>query len=696
MNTPRRMRMLDDKDPATGEYRIPKIIYSDAYSSEMVAYADLVLPDTTYLERHDCISLLDRPISEPDGPGDAIRQPVVKPDRDVRAFQDVLIELGARLGLPAFVDAEGRPRYPATTPTTSSPRARARRRPAGRLARRGRRAQGRGGAATRRSSTRYIENGCFWRSELPLEQQFFKHANKAYQDCAAAMGLHRPPEPVMFQLYIEIAAEVPPGGAGHGAGRCRPQNTARASTPISTRCRSGISRSRKRAVDPADFPLHAITQRPMAMYHSWGSQNAWLRQIHGQNRLYMNRATASGSASRRRLGLGDRAITAGSGADRADGRRQPGHGVDLERDRQAQRRLEPRRRTRPKSRSGFLLNHLISELLPPPRDGGADVSPTPTRSPARPPGTTCACASRRRPPPRPGIARRISRPYTARRRRSRRPEAWRFATARLARRSGRVAAGEGDMTDLPRQAPGQKKLGLVIDLDICVGCHACATTARSGTPAATWRRSPTPSLRRRRLGRVVQPHAYVRGGRRRRDGAGAGPHRAFPEILPALRGAGLRHGLPDRRLLQAGRGRHRAGRRETCASAASCAPGPAPTARASSTPTRRHEEMHAVHRPHLQREPRRERAPAGLRADVPDQGAPFRRSRRPGFRRLRAGRRARRQGPDAGNGLPAGQQIPAAAPHPQVPDFAAADSRAAPGRPATSNLLRWVDRLLSR
>src|SRR3546814_5837445 len=27
------------------------------------------------------------------------------------------------------------------------------------------------------------------------------------------------------------------------------------------------------------FPLHAITQRPMFMYHSWGSQNAWLRQI---------------------------------------------------------------------------------------------------------------------------------------------------------------------------------------------------------------------------------------------------------------------------------------------------------------------------------------------------------------------------------------------------------------------------------
>ena len=34
------------------------------------------------------------------------------------------------------------------------------------------------------------------------------------------------------------------------------------------------------------------------------------------------------------------------------------------------------------------------------------------------------------------------------------------------------------MTSLPSQHPGQKKLGLVIDLDICVGCHACATACK--------------------------------------------------------------------------------------------------------------------------------------------------------------------------------------------------------------------------
>jgi sulfite dehydrogenase (quinone) subunit SoeA len=38
--------------------------------------------------------------------------------------------------------------------------------------------------------------------------------------------------------------------------------------------------------------LSAVTQRPMAMYHSWDSQNAWLRQIHAHNYLFVNPDTA--------------------------------------------------------------------------------------------------------------------------------------------------------------------------------------------------------------------------------------------------------------------------------------------------------------------------------------------------------------------------------------------------------------------
>ncbi|MGH8164079.1 MAG: molybdopterin-dependent oxidoreductase, partial [Rhodanobacteraceae bacterium] len=94
MDTAHTRKLLCERD-ASGEYKIPRIIYVDAYDSETVAFADLVLPDTTYLERYDCISLLDRPISDADAAADAIRQPVVPPDRDVRPFQDVLLELGA-------------------------------------------------------------------------------------------------------------------------------------------------------------------------------------------------------------------------------------------------------------------------------------------------------------------------------------------------------------------------------------------------------------------------------------------------------------------------------------------------------------------------------------------------------------------------------------------------------------------------
>jgi anaerobic selenocysteine-containing dehydrogenase len=109
MNTSGTRRLLVEKD-ADGAYKIPRIIYVDAYASEMVEFADLVLPDTTYLERHDCISMLDRPISDADGASDAIRHPVVAPDRDVRPFQDVLLDLGTRIGLPGCLREDGSPR----------------------------------------------------------------------------------------------------------------------------------------------------------------------------------------------------------------------------------------------------------------------------------------------------------------------------------------------------------------------------------------------------------------------------------------------------------------------------------------------------------------------------------------------------------------------------------------------------------
>ena len=106
MNTPGIRELLAKKE-ADGAYSIPFLVVVDAFQSETVSFADLVLPDTTYLERYDAISLLDRPISEPDAASDAIRHPIVAPDRDVRAWQEVLVELASRLKFPAFTKPDG-------------------------------------------------------------------------------------------------------------------------------------------------------------------------------------------------------------------------------------------------------------------------------------------------------------------------------------------------------------------------------------------------------------------------------------------------------------------------------------------------------------------------------------------------------------------------------------------------------------
>ena len=290
MNTGGTMQMLTDKDEQTGEYKIPHIIYSDAFFSEMVSYADLILPDTTYLERFDCISLLDRPISSAEGPADAIRQPVIELDRDVRPFQDVLVELGARLGLPAFTNHDGSPRYESykdyliyheRTPGTGSL--------AGWRGEQG--DQHGGGAPNPDQIERYIENGCFWQHSLPKSQQFYKHANKEYLEYAHKMGWIADAGQIVLQIYSEPLQRFRLAAAGHGAHPVPEQHRERIAEyfdplPI------WYAPFEEALVDDNEFPIHAITQRPMAMYHSWGSQNAWLRQIHGWNRLFIHRDKA--------------------------------------------------------------------------------------------------------------------------------------------------------------------------------------------------------------------------------------------------------------------------------------------------------------------------------------------------------------------------------------------------------------------
>jgi anaerobic selenocysteine-containing dehydrogenase len=113
-------------------------------------------------------------------------------------------------------------------------------------------------------------------------------------------------------------------------------------------------------VSPAgDYPLHAITQRPMHMYHSWGSHNAWLRQISVRNVLYVHPEAAAAAE----LADGDWAwIVAPTGRVKAQLKLM--HGVNphtvwtwnaLGKRRGAWGLADDA----PESLQGFLLNHLI-------------------------------------------------------------------------------------------------------------------------------------------------------------------------------------------------------------------------------------------------------------------------------------------------------------------------------------------------
>lgn len=366
MNTRGVMDMLTDKD-ARGEYVIPNIIYSDAYASEMVAYADLVLPDTTYLERHDCISLLDRPICPADAVADSIRWPVIEPDRDVRGFQSVLLDLGARLGLPGMVNEDGSAKYKDYADYIVNHE----RRPGiGPLAGfRGDDGEGAGrGAPNPDQLRRYIENGGFWISQLPKEVQFYKPWNAAYQEWAVECGFYDAPAPYMFNLYVEPMQKFRLAAMGYGDRQPPDHLRDRIKTtldplpiwypPFEDVC-----------VDADEYPIHALTQRPMAMYHSWGTQNAWLRQIHGRNPLYVSgriwreHGFAEGDWARVRSVHG--AITV------------PVVRMDALNDRTiwTWNAIGKRRGTwaiaddAPEATKGFLLNHLIHELLPPKGDG---------------------------------------------------------------------------------------------------------------------------------------------------------------------------------------------------------------------------------------------------------------------------------------------------------------------------------------
>jgi anaerobic selenocysteine-containing dehydrogenase len=107
----------------------------------------------------------------------------------------------------------------------------------------------------------------------------------------------------------------------------------------------------------------------MHIYHSWGSHNGWIRQITAENCLYINRARAE------KLGIADGDwVWIKSALGRVKGRARLMEGVNADTVwtwNAVGRRGGSAALTNdaPEIKHGFLLNHLITDLLPE-REGG--------------------------------------------------------------------------------------------------------------------------------------------------------------------------------------------------------------------------------------------------------------------------------------------------------------------------------------
>ncbi|WP_127478326.1 sulfite dehydrogenase subunit SoeA [Sulfurivermis fontis] len=373
MNAEQVRKMLNDKDE-NGEYKIPFLIVADAFQSEMVAFADLVLPDTTYLERHDVMSMLDRPISEFDGPVDSVRIPVLPPTGECKPFQEVLIEIGSRLKLPAFVDAAGKRKYRdypdfitnfETAPGSGI----------GFLAG----WRGKGGEKHMRGEPNpnqwkmYEKNNCVFHYEMPKSYQYMRNWNQGYLQWAQSNALTRYAEPINCHIYSEVLQKFRLAAQGKTNGRQPPEHLRKRVETFFDPLPFFYEPLESQLSDKHKYPLNAVTQRPMAMYHSWDSQNAWLRQIHTYNHLYVHPSVGAAAGfddgdwvwvesqwgKVRCLSKFSEAVEPGTvWTWNAIGKAAGAWNLDPMAN---------------ESKQGFLLNHVISEELPP-HDAGDHVS----------------------------------------------------------------------------------------------------------------------------------------------------------------------------------------------------------------------------------------------------------------------------------------------------------------------------------
>ncbi|WP_425477577.1 molybdopterin dinucleotide binding domain-containing protein [Alkalisalibacterium limincola] len=200
-------------------------------------------------------------------------------------------------------------------------------------------------------------------------------ANRSYLDWSAGMGFIGKAEPIVLQLYSETLQKFRLAAQGHGEHQPPDEHRERVATyfdplPIWYEPFEGAQSAGSDASHP--FPLSAVTQRPMFMYHSWGSQNAWLRQIATKNTLFVHPDTAAlygvadGGMADIRSHLGTMTVPVKTSASVHPDTVWTWNAIGK---RRGAWRLDP---GAPEGREGFLLNHLISDVTPDGRYANAD------------------------------------------------------------------------------------------------------------------------------------------------------------------------------------------------------------------------------------------------------------------------------------------------------------------------------------
>jgi len=197
-------------------------------------------------------------------------------------------------------------------------------------------------------------------------------ANRGYLEWARDLGFVAETEPIVLQLYAETLQRFRLAAQGHGEHQPPPQHRERVANyfdplPIwyePFESAQVVRAGSDPALTPHPFPLSAITQRPMFMYHAWGAQNAWLRQIAARNWMYVHPETAA------RYGIADEdwiTVESHHGAITVQAKLASNVQPDTVwtwnaiGKRKGAWRLS---KDAPESRGGFLINHIISDVTP--------------------------------------------------------------------------------------------------------------------------------------------------------------------------------------------------------------------------------------------------------------------------------------------------------------------------------------------